>query len=119
MHASSGSGSHAASSRKTRAGEVELHLVERGSGMPIVLIHGFPLDHTMWNASIARLSERWRVIAPDMRGFGASQVTAGTVTIEQMADDLAALLTALDVREPAVVCGLSMGGYVAFQWRRY
>ena len=119
MHSSTGSSSHGSSPRMVRAEDVELRVVERGSGMPVLFIHGFPLDHSMWDASIARLSERYRVIAPDVRGFGASQVTSGTVTVEQMADDTAALLTALDVREPAVVCGLSMGGYVAFQfWRK-
>ena len=88
--------------------------------MPVVLVHGFPLDHSMWQAQIARLSERWRVVAPDLRGFGASQVTPGIVTMEQMADDLAAMLEALAIDEPIVLCGLSMGGYVAFQfWRKY
>ncbi|MGD9720615.1 MAG: alpha/beta fold hydrolase [Pirellulales bacterium] len=103
-----------------RAGDVELFVVERGSGMPIVLVHGFPLDHSMWDAQLDPLAEQWRVIAPDLRGFGNSSVTSGTVTMEQMADDLAALLDALDVREPVVLVGLSMGGYVAFQfWRKY
>ena len=101
-----------------RAGQVELHVVEYGRGMPIVLVHGFPLDHSMWNAQIAALGQQSRAIAPDLRGFGASEVTPGTVTMEQMADDVAALLDALDVQEPVVLVGLSMGGYVAFQFRR-
>ncbi|MEX2112128.1 MAG: alpha/beta hydrolase [Pirellulales bacterium] len=104
--------------RVVRAGEVELRVVERGAGMPVVLVHGFPLDHSMWNPQIEALSHQWRVIAPDLRGFGGSQSTTGTVTMEQMADDLAALLDALQVNEPVVMVGLSMGGYVAFQFRR-
>ena len=103
-----------------RAGNIDLNVVDRGQGMPLLLAHGFPLDHTMWHAQIDELSKTQRVIAPDLRGFGASQVTAGTVTMEQFADDLTLLLDALDVTEPVVFCGLSMGGYVAWQfWRRH
>ncbi|MBI3839233.1 MAG: alpha/beta fold hydrolase, partial [Planctomycetia bacterium] len=73
-----------------------------------------------WDAQIAQLSQRWHVIAPDLRGFGGSQVTSGTVTMQQMAADLNALLDALEIERPIVVCGLSMGGYVAFQfWRHH
>jgi pimeloyl-ACP methyl ester carboxylesterase len=106
--------------RSVRAGQVELHVVEHGRGMPVLLLHGFPLDHTMWDAQVEALGRQWRAIAPDLRGFGASQVSPGTVTMEQMADDLAALLDALGVTESVVLVGLSMGGYVAFQfWRKY
>ena len=101
-----------------RAGDVELAVVERGTGMPLLLVHGFPLDHSMWNAQIEALGRQWRAIAPDLRGFGASQVTPGTGSMEQMADDLAALLDTLQVTEPVVLIGLSMGGYVAFQFLR-
>lgn len=97
-----------------------LATVDRGQGMAVVLIHGFPLDHQMWNAQVDVLAQHCRVIAPDLRGFGSSSMTEGVVRMEQFADDLAALLDALGVREPAVVCGLSMGGYVAFEfWRRH
>ncbi len=74
----------------------------------------------MWNAQIDPLSKAHRVIAPDLRGFGQSSVTEGTVSMEQLADDLASLLDALEVDEPVALCGLSMGGYVAFQfWRKH
>ena len=99
---------------------VELSLVDQGSGTPVVLVHGFPLDHTMWNAQIDALSQDYRVIAPDLRGFGRSGLSDGTVTMQQFADDLTALLDVLEVDEPVVLCGLSMGGYVAFQfWQRH
>lgn len=99
---------------------VELAFIDRGAGSPIVLVHGFPLDHTMWDAQINALSEKHRVIVPDLRGFGRSGVTDAVVTMEQFADDLAALLDALTVEEPVVLCGLSMGGYIALQfWRKY
>ncbi len=97
---------------------VELAAVDRGAGVPVVLVHGFPLDHTMWEAQIEALAQRYRVVAPDLRGFGRSGVTDGKVTMEQFADDLAGMLDALGIGEPVVLCGLSMGGYVAWQFRR-
>ncbi len=108
----------APSEQMVRAGQIELHVVEHGSGMPIVLVHGFPLDHSMWDAQIDVLGRQWRIIAPDLRGFGRSQVTPGTASMEQMADDVAAMLDALVIDQPVVFVGLSMGGYVAFQFQR-
>ncbi|HEV3136950.1 MAG TPA: alpha/beta fold hydrolase [Pirellulales bacterium] len=116
----SDSGGQSGRARTVKAGDVELNVLERGAGMPIVLLHGFPLDHSMWEAQIAHLAQRWHVIALDLRGFGGSQITPGTVTMRQMADDLNALLDLLAIDRPVAVCGLSMGGYVAFQfWRHY
>lgn len=98
----------------------ELAVQQRGAGQPLVLVHGFPLDGRMWNAQLEGLADRCRVIVPDLRGFGRSGTSPPPVTMEQLADDLAAVLDALGVDEPAVLCGLSMGGYVAFQfWRRH
>jgi 3-oxoadipate enol-lactonase len=95
-------------------------VLDRGQGLPVVLLHGFPLDHSMWDNQIEPLSKQYRVIAPDLRGFGGSQVTPGVATMDQMADDVVALLDALGVNEPVVLCGLSMGGYVAFEfWRKH
>jgi pimeloyl-ACP methyl ester carboxylesterase len=74
----------------------------------------------MWAGQLDALSRSWRVIAPDLRGFGRSDVTSGTVTTEQFADDLAALLDVLAIRESIVFAGLSMGGYIAWQfWQRH
>lgn len=99
---------------------IELAFVDQGSGTPVVLVHGFPLDHTMWNAQIDALSESCRVIVPDLRGFGQSGVSDGTVTMQQFAGDLASLLDGLEIGQPVVLCGLSMGGYVALQfWQKY
>lgn len=97
---------------------LELAFVDRGTGPAVLLVHGFPLDHTMWNAQIEALSQSYRVIAPDLRGFGASGVSQDTVTMRQMADDLAALLDAREVSGRVALCGLSMGGYIAFQFQR-
>jgi pimeloyl-ACP methyl ester carboxylesterase len=97
---------------------VSLATVDRGSGRPVLLVHAFPLDHSMWSAQIPAIAAQYRVIAPDLRGFGRSEVTPGTVTMEQFADDLAGLLDALGVAEPVVYCGLSMGGYIGWQFYR-
>jgi len=97
---------------------VDLAVREEGSGLPLLLVHGFPLTHAMWREQIGALAPRCRVIAPDLRGFGGSQVTAGAVGMEDFADDLAAMLDALGVREPIVYCGLSAGGYIGWQFFR-
>jgi pimeloyl-ACP methyl ester carboxylesterase len=82
-----------------------------GSGIPLLLLHAFPLDHSMWERQ-GELADQLRLIVPDQRGFGGS---TGSVpeSIEQLADDAVALLDALHVPGPTVVCGVSMGGYVA------
>src|SRR4051812_14800581 len=96
--------------------QASLHVVDEGSGPPLLLVHGFPLDHSMWRHQIAHFAATHRVIAPDLRGFGRSSVTPGVVTMKQFADDLAAILPALGENRPVVLCGLSMGGYVAWQF---
>src|SRR5438270_5957633 len=99
-----------------------LAYIDRGAGQPVLLVHGFPLDHTMWNAQIDALSERARVIASDLRGFGESPLgsvdPARGISMERYADDLAELLDALAIRsdEKIVFVGLSMGGYIAWQF---
>ncbi len=104
--------------KRLTVGGVELNVVVRGTGLPLLLAHAFPLDHSMWSAQIERFGSQAQVIAPDLRGFGSSGVTVGTVSMEQMADDLAAILDQLGVVEPVVLAGLSMGGYVAWQFAR-
>ena len=93
--------------------DTSLAVHTRGSGIPLLLLHGFPLDHTMWSGQ-EPLAESLRLIVPDQRGFGGSR-DALPESVEQLADDAVALLDGLHVSEPAVVCGLSMGGYVAQQ----
>jgi pimeloyl-ACP methyl ester carboxylesterase len=96
--------------------------VDEGSGTPLLLVHGFPLDHTMWDAQLAVLSRQARVIAPDLRGFGQTPLALGDaergIAMEAYADDLAELLDSLSIREPIVLAGFSMGGYVAWQFVR-
>ena len=100
-------------------GSVSLDVLDEGRGEPLLLVHGFPLDHMMWRGQVSELSQGFRVLAPDLRGFGGSSplaVDEAVLTMAQFADDLAALLKSLQVREPVNFCGLSMGGYVAFQF---
>lgn len=100
------------------ARSLEFGVVDQGHGPPVLLVHGFPLNHTMWNGQLPVFAERHRVIAPDLRGFGSSVDTEGTVSMEDYADDLADILDSLQVREPVVYCGLSMGGYIGWQFVR-
>jgi len=85
-----------------------------------LFVHGFPFNHAMWDAQVEALADRHRLIAPDLRGFGASSVTEGKVPMDQLVDDLAGLLDALEIAEPVTICGLSMGGYLSLRfWRRH
>ncbi|WP_437185771.1 alpha/beta fold hydrolase [Planctomicrobium sp. SH668] len=100
--------------------DIELHVFDDGEGDPIVFIHGFPLDHSMWDDQINEFAKTNHVIAPDLRGFGQSEDSSGPTTMETFADDIADLLTQLDIQKPVTLCGLSMGGYVAWQfWKRH
>jgi pimeloyl-ACP methyl ester carboxylesterase len=101
-----------------RVHDVDMAVVEEGSGLPLLLVHGFPLDHSMWKYQIDAFSQHCRVIAPDLRGFGQTPVGNRPSTMEQMADDLSGLLDALGIDEQILFCGLSMGGYVGWQYAR-
>ncbi|MEO6525341.1 MAG: alpha/beta fold hydrolase [Gemmatimonadaceae bacterium] len=93
-------------------GGLELAYDVTGSGIPLLMLHGWPHDRTLWAGQVSGLSGDARCIALDLRGFGASSVRA-PYTVDQYADDVALFLDSLGI-ERAVVCGLSMGGYVAF-----
>lgn len=84
------------------------------AGMPVVLIHGFPLSHAMWEPQIESLAGEVRVVAYDVRGLGGSGAGDGQTTMEVLVDDLLGLLDRLGLGE-AVLCGLSMGGYIALR----
>jgi pimeloyl-ACP methyl ester carboxylesterase len=74
------------------------------------------MDRSIWAGQAESLARHYRLITPDLRGFGRSSVTQGKVTVAQWADDLAGMLDALQIAEPIVLGGLSMGGYVAFRF---
>ena len=101
---------------KVTANGVEIAYNDQGSGdTTIVLVHGFPLDKSMWDAQVEALSGEFRVITPDLRGHGESQVVAGPYTMELLADDLKGLLDALNLDKVALG-GFSMGGYAVFSF---
>jgi 3-oxoadipate enol-lactonase len=91
---------------------------DAGNGPPVVLLHAFPLSRLMWRPQVEALQGRCRVLAPDLRGFGGSCGFDGEPSVDQMADDVAALLDELNLRQPVVLGGLSMGGYVALAFAR-
>ncbi|MBK9713237.1 MAG: alpha/beta fold hydrolase [Kouleothrix sp.] len=98
---------------------IEIAYHDEGAGLPMLLVHAFPLSSAMWVRQIAGLGPRCRVIAPDLRGFGETARGSGADSLDQMADDLAGLLDHLKI-ERATVAGLSMGGYITFAlWRRH
>lgn len=92
-------------------GEVTLSYTDEGAGHCIVLLHGFCGSHEYWNKIIPDLSKKHRVLAVDLRGHGSSSTAKDEYQIEQMADDIAKLIRALDV-EKATIIGHSLGGYV-------
>src|SRR5688500_2547248 len=97
---------------------VDIAYDDVGTGLPVVFIHGFPHNRTLWAPQLGGLLTRARCIAPDLRGFGESEVR-GPYTMDSYADDVVAVLDALQI-DRAVIAGLSVGGYVAFAlWRRY
>jgi len=101
----------------TKRGRYEI--IDRGEGTPVVLLHGFPFDAESWRGELDALASRARLIAPSMRGFGGTPAfEMENLSIDAMADDVAAILDALGVTEPVVVGGLSMGGYVTLAFAR-
>jgi pimeloyl-ACP methyl ester carboxylesterase len=104
---------------ETNLNGIRVRYEDGGAGPALLLLHAFPLSGSMWRGQAERLRERYRVVAPDLRGFGGSDAPPGPLTMDQQADDAAALLEQLGIERAAVV-GLSMGGYIAFAlWRRH
>ncbi len=95
--------------------------VDSGESLPVlVLVHGFPLDHTMWTGQILGLSQQARIVAIDLCGFGRSSSASGTLSMERLARDIATVLNDFGITQPVTLCGLSMGGYVAFAfWKQF
>ncbi|TVS17542.1 MAG: alpha/beta fold hydrolase [Planctomycetaceae bacterium] len=96
---------------------VKLRYTDAGQGLPLVFLHGFPLSRGVWQKQIEAFRESYRVIAPDLRGFGDSETQPGPATMAQCAADLHALLEQLNTG-PMVLIGHSMGGYVALAFAR-
>jgi 3-oxoadipate enol-lactonase len=113
-------GDHADDARRFTVNGVTLAVEVRGDGPAVLFVHGYPFDRSIWSHQVAAL-DGYRRIAPDLRGMGASDAPDLGYSMEIYAADLAALLDVLAVEE-VVLCGLSMGGYIAFEclrrWRQ-
>ncbi|MFI6604558.1 alpha/beta fold hydrolase [Nonomuraea sp. NPDC050536] len=96
---------------------MQLYTRSAGTGLPVVLLHAFPVSSAMWLAQREGLAPACRVVTPDLRGFGGSRLGADEPSIDLMADDVAALLDEEGI-DRAVVGGLSMGGYVTMAFCR-
>ena len=96
----------------TRIDDIQMAYDDVGMGSAVVLIHGYPFNRSLWNEQVEALSSRYRVVTPDLRGFGESDSSEGPATMNRMAQDVAKLMDHLDI-DQAVIGGLSMGGYVA------
>lgn len=82
------------------------------AGIPVIFLHGYPFSKEMWKQQLEFLQSTHRVIACDIRGFGKSTYEEGTLSIDLFADDLLTFMYKLHI-EKAIICGLSMGGYIA------
>ena len=104
---------------KALVNNVNIAYDDHGIGKPVLFLHAFPLNRSMWSGEIMALLQegRYRLVALDWRGFGGSEITAEVSTMEQLADDVAGLMDMLGMQD-AILCGLSMGGYVAFAFLR-
>lgn len=113
----------------TTVNGIAMHFEVHGPthGQPLLLIHGFPLSGKLWQPVIPLLQDQFKLIVPDLRGFGRSELShhvepgmSVSTSIVQYADDLFSLLEAIGETRPMVVVGLSMGGYIALEfYRRY
>ena len=98
---------------------ISLAFNDQGTGLPIVFLHAFPLNRTMWTDQENVLSTQFRVVSIDLRGHGESDAPLWRYTLDQAADDVIGILDQLLIRQ-AVFVGLSMGGYILFAlYRRY
>ncbi len=104
---------------RLRSYDAEIFYEIRGSGPPVVLLHPFPCDHEFWNPVAGALDSRYRLILPDLRGHGDSEIGEGPAVMQKHAGDVARVLDATGVGKAAFV-GCSIGGYILFEfWRHF
>src|SRR5205085_3233320 len=103
---------------RAQLSEIVLAYDASGSGRPLLLVHGYPLNRTLWRPQVENLIDAAHVIAPDLRSHGQSNLSDEPYTMDRLADDLVELLDDLGLTGPVVVGGLSMGGYVALAFYR-
>ncbi len=104
---------------RLRSDDAEMFYEIRGNGPPVVLLHPFPCHHEFWNPIAAALESRYRLILPDLRGHGDSEIGEGPALMQKHASDVARVLDAAGIGKAAFV-GCSIGGYILFEfWRRF
>ncbi len=104
---------------RIRSGDAEIVYTVSGDGPPLVLLHPFPAHHALWLPAAQSLTSRYQVVLPDLRGHGDSEIGDGPATMEKHAHDLARVLDDAGIGR-AVFGGVSIGGYILFEfWRRY
>lgn len=96
---------------------IQLYYEDHGKGPAIIFVHGHPFNHTMWKYQVPDFAKDHRLIMPDLRGYGRTEVTPGRVMLDEMALDILHLLEALEIDE-AIFCGLSMGGQIVLDFHR-
>ncbi len=97
--------------------DIELAYERQGKGVPLILIHGYPLDHSIWDKVVPLLKDSFDLVIPDLRGFGKSQVLEKEYGMDDYAADIAGLMDELKIPQ-AMLVGHSMGGYVALAFAR-
>lgn len=102
---------------KIKINDSELAFLDLGQGQPVVFLHAFPLNQSMWDEQVAEFSQTHRVITLDWPGFGDSSLSSADSTMPNFADVIAGLLDQLGIGS-ATICGLSMGGYAALAFCR-
>ena len=95
----------------------DIDYTDQGTGLPVIFIHAFPLNKTMWYDQVEVMRLMCRAITLDLRGFGRSDAPPGPYLMDQMASDVRGLLTSLEI-ERATLVGLSMGGYISLAFYR-
>ena len=104
----------------TRVRGIEMAFDDVGSGdAVVVLLHGFPFNRSLWREQVEALGAQYRIVTPDLRGHGGTEVAGERATMEEMAADVAALLDELKIEGRVVLGGLSMGGYVTLAFYRH
>src|SRR5207253_8535356 len=105
--------------KRARIRGIEMAYNVEGSGPPVVLLHGFAFNRSLWSEQVSALSDRYRVITPDLSGFGETSARSEQpATMREMAEDVAALMDELGI-ERCALGGLSMGGYVSLAFYRH
>ena len=102
---------------KVKVNGIQLAYTRIGTGKPLVLVHGYPLDHSIWDEVASFLKTDFDIILPDLRGFGGSDIVESQYKISDMAAEIAGLLDKLGI-EKAVIAGHSMGGYISLAFAR-